>query len=46
MRAWVGFKQIGVPYTRPERKFGVSTNNLLKILDGLKKEYFLFLICP
>ena len=27
LRAWVGFKQVGVPYVRPERKFGISTNN-------------------
>lgn len=30
IRAWVGFKQIGVPYNRPERMFGKSTNSLLK----------------
>jgi len=27
LRAWVGFNQISVPYVRPERKFGISTNN-------------------
>ena len=28
LRAWAGFRQIGVPYKRPERMFGRSTNNL------------------
>jgi polyisoprenyl-phosphate glycosyltransferase len=32
LRAWVGFKQVGVPYTRPERMFGRTTNSLLKNL--------------
>jgi dolichol-phosphate mannosyltransferase len=30
LRAWVGFKQTGVPYVRPERMFGVTTNSLRK----------------
>ena len=30
LRAWVGFRQIGVPYVRPKRAFGHSTNNLFK----------------
>ena len=29
-RAYVGHRQIGVDYVRPERMFGTSTNNLLK----------------
>ena len=29
-RAYVGFSQIGVDYRRPERMFGVTTNNLPK----------------
>ena len=29
LRAWVGFRQTGVPYVRPERPFGTSTNSLL-----------------
>jgi polyisoprenyl-phosphate glycosyltransferase len=28
LRAWVGLRQIGVPYVRPERMFGVTTNNI------------------
>ena len=30
MSVWVGFKQTGINYTRPERAFGSSTNNLVK----------------
>jgi glycosyltransferase involved in cell wall biosynthesis len=30
LRAWVGFRQTGVPYKRPERMFGTTTNSLLK----------------
>lgn len=30
LRAYVGFSQAGVPYFRPKRKFGESTNNLSK----------------
>ena len=42
MRAWVGFKQIGVPYHRPERMFGVTTNSLLKNVRWAKKGIFSF----
>ena len=27
LRAWVGFRAIGVPYVRPERMFGRTTNS-------------------
>ena len=37
VRAYVGFKQVGVDYVRPERAFGRSTNNLFKNLDWAKK---------
>jgi polyisoprenyl-phosphate glycosyltransferase len=37
IRAYVGFKQAGVDYLRPERVFGKSTNNLFKNLDWAKK---------
>ncbi len=30
LRAWVGYRQIGVPYVRPERMFGKTTNSLLQ----------------
>ena len=42
MRAWVGFKQIGIPYHRPERMFGQTTNNLLKNVRWAKKGIFSF----
>ena len=29
LRAWAGFAQTGVPYVRPERMFGRTTNTLL-----------------
>ena len=32
LRAWVGFKQVGVPYVRPLRPFGLSTNGWLSNL--------------
>jgi nucleoside-diphosphate-sugar epimerase/glycosyltransferase involved in cell wall biosynthesis len=42
LRAWVGFSQTGVPYVRPERLFGRSTNNLLKNIWWAKKGIFSF----
>lgn len=46
LRAWVGFKQIGVPYERPERMFGKTTNNLLKNLNWASKGIFSFSYVP
>ncbi len=46
LRAWVGFKQVGVPYTRPERMFGVTTNSLLKNIWWAKKGIFSFSTKP
>ena len=37
VRAFVGFKQTGVDYIRPERMFGRSTNSLVKNLAWAKK---------
>lgn len=37
IRAYVGYRQTGVDYVRPERLFGKSTNNLFKNLDWAKK---------
>lgn len=37
LRAYVGGRQIGVDYHRPERMFGVSTNNLAKNLGWATK---------
>lgn len=46
LRAYVGFKQTGVDYVRPERMFGRSTNNFLKNLDWAKKGIFSFSNTP
>lgn len=46
LRAWVGFKQIGVDYVRPERMFGVSTNNWTKNIWWAKKAIFSFSFAP
>lgn len=46
LRAWVGFKQIGVNYYRPERMFGKTTNNFLKNLTWASKGIFSFSYVP
>lgn len=46
LRAYVGFKQTGVDYVRPERMFGTSTNNLMKNIDWAKKGIFSFSNTP
>lgn len=46
LRAWVGFNQTGVDYLRPERLFGVSTNNLRKNIWWAKKGIFSFSYMP
>jgi glycosyltransferase involved in cell wall biosynthesis len=46
LRAWVGFRQVGVPYVRPERMFGVTTNNLFKNLAWARKGIFSFSYVP
>ena len=46
LRAYVGFKQIGVDYVRPERMFGKSTNNFFKNLDWAKRGIFSFSNVP
>ena len=40
MRAYVGFKHIGIKYFRPERMFGKSSNNFFKLIMWLKKGIF------
>lgn len=42
IRAWVGYKQVGVPYYRPERMFGKSTNSFWKNIWWAKKGIFSF----
>ena len=46
LRAWIGFKQTGVPYSRPERMFGRTTNNFLKNIWWAKKGIFSFSVKP
>lgn len=46
LRAWVGFPQVGVPYVRPERKHGVTTNNLRRNIGWAKKGIFSFTYVP
>jgi dolichol-phosphate mannosyltransferase len=46
LRAYVGFRQTGVDYERPERMFGTSTNSLLKNIGWAKKGIFSFSDTP
>ncbi len=46
LRAWVGFRQTGVEYVRPERPFGLSTNSLRKNLGWARKAIFSFSYIP
>jgi dolichol-phosphate mannosyltransferase len=46
LRAWVGFKQTGVDYIRPERMFGVTTNNWRKNIGWARKAIFSFSYVP
>jgi dolichol-phosphate mannosyltransferase len=46
LRASVGFKQTGVDYIRPERMFGVSTNNFFKNIEWAKRGIFSFSNAP
>jgi dolichol-phosphate mannosyltransferase len=46
LRAWVGFKQTGVDYIRPERMFGVTTNNMRKNVAWARKAIFSFSFVP
>jgi len=46
MRAWVGFRQVGVAYVRPERMFGRTTNSLFKNLGWARKAIFSYSYVP
>ena len=46
LRTWVGFKQTGVPYVRPERMFGHTTNSVIKNLGWARKAIFSFSYAP
>jgi dolichol-phosphate mannosyltransferase len=46
VRAFAGFKQIGVDYVRPKRMFGVTTNSFIKNLGWAKKGILSFSNTP
>jgi glycosyltransferase involved in cell wall biosynthesis len=46
LRAWVGFKQTGVPYVRPKRMFGRTTNSLLRNIGWARRAIFSFSYAP
>lgn len=46
LRAFAGFRQVGVDYHRPERMFGRSTNNLMRNLGWAKKGILSFSNTP
>jgi dolichol-phosphate mannosyltransferase len=46
LRAWVGYRQVGVPYVRPERAFGRTTNSLIKNLGWARRAIVSFSYVP
>ena len=46
LRTWVGFRQTGIPYQRPERAFGKTTNSFVKNLGWARKAIFSFSYAP
>jgi polyisoprenyl-phosphate glycosyltransferase len=46
LRAFVGFRQIGVPYDRPERLFGRSSNNFLANMGWARRAIVSFSYAP
>jgi dolichol-phosphate mannosyltransferase len=46
LRAWIGFKQTGVDYVRPERAFGRSTHSFAKNFWWARKAIFSFSFLP
>jgi polyisoprenyl-phosphate glycosyltransferase len=46
LRAWVGYRQIGVPYVRPERMFGRTTNSFIKNVAWARKAILSFSYIP
>ncbi|OGX19179.1 MAG: hypothetical protein A3K83_04600 [Omnitrophica WOR_2 bacterium RBG_13_44_8b] len=46
LRAWLGFKQTGIPYVRAERAYGKTTNSLLKNFSWATKGIFSFTYVP
>ena len=46
LRAWVGFRQTGVPYVRPERPYGTSTNSLVGNVNWARRAVLSFSYAP
>jgi glycosyltransferase involved in cell wall biosynthesis len=46
LRAWVGFKQTGIPYVRPERPFGRTTNSFIRNLGWARRAILSFSYAP
>ncbi|GAC1507917.1 MAG: glycosyltransferase family 2 protein [Candidatus Dormibacteraceae bacterium] len=46
LRAWVGFKQVGVPYVRPERMFGRTTNSFIRNVQWARQAILSFSYVP
>jgi dolichol-phosphate mannosyltransferase len=46
LRAWVGFRQTGVPYVRPERPYGATTNSLLRNIAWARRAVLSFSYAP
>jgi polyisoprenyl-phosphate glycosyltransferase len=46
LRAFVGYRQIGVPYERPERLFGRSSNNFLANMGWARRAIVSFSYVP
>ena len=46
MRAYVGFKHMGIKYFRPDRMFGRSSNNFFRLIMWLKKSIFSYSRMP
>ncbi len=46
LRAFVGYRQIGVPYVRPERLFGRSSNNFLANVGWARRAIISFSYTP
>jgi len=46
VRAYAGFRQAGVDYVRPERRFGITTNSFWKNVGWAKKGILSFSYVP
>jgi dolichol-phosphate mannosyltransferase len=46
LRAWVGYRQVGVAYVRPERMFGATTNSVLRNMGWARRGILSFSYAP